>query len=240
MLNSKIRNIAQKITATATLGLPLLALSAIVAPLNALNGMPTFFRQTRYGKDGQEFKIWKFQTMKDGDAPDHERVTTVGKILRKTSLDELPQLLNVWNGDMDLVGYRPLKNKRQDHWKNISFPPASAIDTSKITPEMTEFNTVKQNLDALEQIKPGIFGAVQISQYRGEYDTKDKTSFKNLCALEDTYLQQRKTGHLSALWQDAVILAKVPHALISKPGHVARNNEDEATPQAPLPPAPEQ
>ena len=73
-----------------------------------------FFIQPRPGKNGKIFRVIKFKTMYDrrdaeGDLlPDAERMTTVGKFVRKTSLDEMPQLLNVIKGDMSLIGPRPL------------------------------------------------------------------------------------------------------------------------------------
>ena len=77
-------------------------------------GSPIFFTQDRLGKDGKVFKMIKFRTMlnktdKFGNLlPDEERMTSFGKILRSTSIDELPELINVFKGDMSLVGPRPL------------------------------------------------------------------------------------------------------------------------------------
>jgi lipopolysaccharide/colanic/teichoic acid biosynthesis glycosyltransferase len=106
---------------------PLLALVAILVKRSSPG--PVFFRQIRVGKGGREFKVWKFRTMQDGthqtvlsdpallaeyknnDFKLHEddpRITNIGKKLRKSSIDELPQLINVIMGDMSLVGVRPL------------------------------------------------------------------------------------------------------------------------------------
>ncbi len=107
---------------------PVLAVIAVAIKLDSPG--PVFFRQVRMGRGDRTFRIWKFRTMTadaelrkaelahlnkhaDGDdrmfkIPDDPRVTRVGRFLRRTSIDELPQLLNVLAGEMSLVGPRPI------------------------------------------------------------------------------------------------------------------------------------
>ncbi|MDN4737009.1 sugar transferase [Clostridium perfringens] len=91
---------------------PIIIVVAILVRVNL--GSPILFTQDRVGKNDKIFKMMKFRTMKDGIdkdgklLPDSERLTNFGKILRSTSLDELPELINILKGDMSLIGPRPL------------------------------------------------------------------------------------------------------------------------------------
>ena len=99
---------------------PTLALLALL--VWRFHGAPVLFRQARPGLDGRLFDILKFRTMTDDrdDAgrllPNHVRLTRFGRFLRATSLDELPELINVLQGSMSLVGPRPLRSEYLDHY----------------------------------------------------------------------------------------------------------------------------
>jgi lipopolysaccharide/colanic/teichoic acid biosynthesis glycosyltransferase len=93
------------------------ALCAIAVKLTSKG--PVFFRQQRVGMDGQPFEVVKFRTMVVGDNPvfpDATRITSAGRVLRRLSLDELPQLINVARGDMSIVGPRPTLQYQVDRY----------------------------------------------------------------------------------------------------------------------------
>jgi lipopolysaccharide/colanic/teichoic acid biosynthesis glycosyltransferase len=81
---------------------------ATAVAIRATMGTPVLFRQVRPGLRGRPFELIKFRTMRDGAGSDSERLTRLGRALRATSLDELPQLINVVRGELSLVGPRPL------------------------------------------------------------------------------------------------------------------------------------
>ena len=120
---------------------PLLAVIALLVRVKL--GSPVLFKQQRPGLDGKPFIIYKFRTMtdeRDTDGnllPDGERLTRLGQLLRSTSLDELPELINVLKGEMSLVGPRPLLM------------------------EYLPFYTEREQLR--HKVRPGITGLAQIS-----------------------------------------------------------------------------
>ncbi len=100
--------------------LPILLIVAILVRIKL--GSPIIFKQQRPGKDEKIFTLYKFRTMTDKKdekgnlLPDSERLTKFGKILRSTSLDELPELINILKGDMAIVGPRPLLVKYLNYY----------------------------------------------------------------------------------------------------------------------------
>lgn len=148
--------------------LPILLCIALAIKLESKG--PVFFKQKRYGYNNQVFEIFKFRSMYAGDVPpsvtvqasrDDPRITRVGKFIRRTSLDELPQLLNVFLGSMSLVGPRP-----------------HAVDHNE------EYSELIDGYFARHRVKPGITGWAQVNGFRGETDTLDKMESR---VEHDTY-----------------------------------------------------
>ena len=111
------------------LGIPLLIVALLI---KFKLGSPVLFKQRRPGKDGKIFEIYKFRTMTDARdtngnlLPDNERLTDFGNLLRSTSIDELPEILNIFKGDMAIIGprplleeYLPLYNEEQAHRHDV-------------------------------------------------------------------------------------------------------------------------
>jgi polysaccharide biosynthesis protein PslA len=146
---------------------PLLLTIALLVRLDSTG--PVLFRQQRIGRNGVPFTILKFRTMTAHAAPpgicpqacrDDPRVTRLGAWLRRSSLDELPQLINVIRGEMSLVGPRP-------------HAPGTCAGGRL-------FEDVSPRYAARHRVTPGITGLAQIRGWRGETDTEEKL----LCRLD--------------------------------------------------------
>lgn len=140
--------------------MPVMAVIAVAVKLSSPG--PVFFRQRRLGADGNTFEIYKFRTMKvhaeqagkvTQATRNDSRVTRVGRFLRRTSLDELPQFINVLKGEMSVVGPRPHALEHDDLYKDL------------VNGYMFRY-----------RIKPGITGWAQVHGFRGETDRIEKMS----------------------------------------------------------------
>lgn len=118
MMPRAVQIVLKRTTDVVLSAAALLVLSPVLMVITVLVrvklGRPVLFRQQRPGLHGEPFELWKFRTMTDGRSddgallPDDVRLTSFGRLLRRTSLDELPELVNVARGQMSLVGPRPL------------------------------------------------------------------------------------------------------------------------------------
>ncbi len=146
---------------------PLLAAIALAVKLTSPG--PVIFRQRRYGLDGHEIVVYKFRSMTVQDNDDqvqqarkHDpRVTPVGAFLRRTSLDELPQFINVLQGRMSIVGPRPHAVAHNEMYRKL----------------------IKGYM-LRHKVRPGITGWAQVNGYRGETETLEKMKARIDCDLE--------------------------------------------------------
>ena len=172
---------------------PLLAAVAVAIIFESEG--PVIFRQTRTGRFGRPFTVYKFRTMQhtadrastQQTCRNDPRCTGVGSILRKMSLDEMPQLWNVLRGDMSLVGPRP------------------HADTLHAR-ERTEDNLLAEYAQR-QRVKPGLTGWAQVHGLRGAADTPEKLRRR---VEMDLYYIEHWT-----LWLDLTILARTPWAILS-------------------------
>ncbi|MCB1510062.1 MAG: exopolysaccharide biosynthesis polyprenyl glycosylphosphotransferase [Hyphomicrobiaceae bacterium] len=172
---------------------PLMIGTAIAVRLESRG--PVFFRQKRYGFNNEEIEVLKFRSMYTDKCDvradklvtkDDPRVTRVGRIIRKTSIDELPQLFNVLRGELSLVGPRP-------HALH-----AKAADTL--------YDQAVEGYFARHRVKPGITGWAQINGWRGETDTAEKLQKR---VEHDLYYIENWS-----LLLDLYILVRTPFALL--------------------------
>ncbi len=155
-LLKRLEDLVISTVALAVLAVPMI-LIAIGVKLSSPG--PVFFKQRRYGLDGREILVWKFRSMtvcEDGDTVDQARrhdprVTRFGAFLRRTSLDELPQLFNVLQGTMSIVGPRPHAVAHNEYYRGL------------VGGYMLR-----------HKVKPGITGWAQVNGYRGETSTVEK------------------------------------------------------------------
>ena len=173
---------------------PIMLLVALAVRLESKG--PILFRQKRYGFNNELIEVLKFRSMYtdrcDAAAAklvtrDDPRVTRVGRFIRKTSLDELPQLFNVLSGRLSLVGPRP--------------HAVQAAAAGRLYPDVVD------GYFSRHKVKPGITGWAQINGWRGETDTQEK--IQKRVEFDLHYIENW------SLWFDVQILARTPASLLA-------------------------
>jgi lipopolysaccharide/colanic/teichoic acid biosynthesis glycosyltransferase len=193
-LQKRVFDLAVSISALLVFA-PLMIVVAILIKLESRG--PVFFRQVRVGIGNRQFKILKFRSMRlessDGDGKistrrDDPRITRVGSFIRRTSIDELPQLFNVLSGDMSVVGPRP--------------HALGSLAGENLFWEVTQ---AYWNRPAL---KPGITGLAQIRGFRGSTDSEEALKHRVRADLE--YVSNWSLG------RDVLILLRTARVLVHK------------------------
>jgi len=172
-VDGALKRCVDVILATAALAALAIPMALIALAVKLTSKGPALFKQKRYGLDGKEIYVWKFRSMTVQEngaevkqaTKNDSRLTPIGGLLRKSSLDELPQIFNVLTGRMSLVGPRPHANSHNEFYRG------------QIEGYMLR-----------HKVKPGITGLAQVNGCRGETETLDK--MENRVKFDHQYIRE--------------------------------------------------